>query len=86
MIRWFSSKFAMNGSSSLSALSAELEISSTLRIFFVSASLDISIMERADFASSRDQALTSYQRLFLIIRPVAFLWKAADSHVQYMAK
>ena len=80
MIRWFSSKFAMNGSSSL------LEISSTLRIFFVSASLDISIMERADFASSRDQALTSYQRLFLISRPVAFLWKAADSQVQYMAK
>jgi hypothetical protein len=76
----------MNGSSSLSALSAELEISSTLRIFFVSASLDISIMERADFASSRDQALTSYQRLFLISRPVAFLWKAADSQVQYMAK
>jgi hypothetical protein len=43
-------------------------------------------MERADFASSRDQALTSYQRLFLISRPVAFLWKAADSQVQYMAK
>lgn len=43
-------------------------------------------MERADFASSRDQARTSYQRLFLISRPVAFLWKAAGSQVQYMAK
>lgn len=61
-------------------MSCELEISSTLRIFLVIASFEISIMDRADFASSRDHARTSYHRLFLVNLLVAFLWKSAASH------
>ena len=80
MILWFSSKLAMKGSRSLWALSCELEISSTLRTFPVIASFEISIMDRADFASSRDHARTSYHRLFLANLLVAFLWKSAASH------
>lgn len=71
----------MKGRSRRWALSCELEMSSTLRTRRVSASLMISIMARADLASSRDQALTSYHLSCAIIRRVALLWKSAGLQV-----